>query len=196
MLIGNKMSTRIERDLGFSTALHFADTFILNDYFMTLSMLVETEDIAEQNIALERILHFSATALNNCIFINQNEVGAIQKYKDAGIRVCLLPEEPYDQIISMSLLQKFNCITEGRLSITDCTLGSNLSDGVRFCTVAEVVENHVDRDNSRWWNCNSLCIEHSEPITDDNNIVKLFNSDDWERLDLQFPKKGKKSKKN
>ena len=31
------MTARIERDLSFSTAIHFSDTFILNEYFMTLS---------------------------------------------------------------------------------------------------------------------------------------------------------------
>ena len=187
------MTARIERDLSFSTAIHFSDTFILNEYFMTLSMLIETEDIIEQNIALERILHFGMIVLNNCVFINQTDTKAIQKYKDAGIRVCVLPEEPFDQIISMALLQKFNSITEGRLKVTDCTLSSNLSDGVRYCTVSEVVENTIDNDNTKWWNCNTLCIEHSEPVTDDNNIVKLFSNDDWEKLELQFVKKGKKN---
>ena len=76
------MSTRIERDLGFSTAIHFSDMFLLNDYLMTLSMLVETEDIKEQNIALERILHFVMVVLYNCLFINQNDEEAIKKYKE------------------------------------------------------------------------------------------------------------------
>ena len=187
------MTARIERDLSFSTAIHFSDTFILNEYFMTLSMLIETEDIIEQNIALERILHFGMIVLNNCVFIHQADTKAIQKYKDAGIRVCVLPEEPFDQIISMALLQKFNSITEGRLKVTDCTLSSNLSDGVRYCTVSEVVENTIDKDNTKWWNCNTLCIEHSVPVTDDNNIVKLFSNDDWEKLELQYVKKGKKN---
>jgi len=190
------MTTRIERDLGFSTALHFSDTFILNEYFMTLSLLIETEDISEQNIALDRILHFVMLVLNNCIFVHQTDLKAIQKYKHAGINVCVLPEEPYDQIISMTLLQKFNAITEGRIRVTDCTLSSNLSEGVRYCTVSEVVENTIDGGESKWWNCNSLCVEHSEPITDDNNIVKLFDSNDWEKLELQFAKKGKHSHKN
>jgi hypothetical protein len=190
------MGTRIERDLGFSTAIHFSDTFILNEYLMTLSILVETDNIKDQNIALERILHFITVVLNNCLFINQQEEEAIHKYKDAGLRVCVLPEDPLEQIISMTLLQKFNSMAEGRLRVTDCTLGSNLSDGVRFCTVSEVAENHVDRDSSRWWNCSTLCIEHIKPITDEDNIVKLFSNDDWEKLELQFEKKGKKSQKN
>ena len=189
------MSTRIERDLGFSTAIHFADQFLLNEYIMTLSILVETDDYKEQNVALERILHFVMFVLNNCLLINQNDEASIEKYKNARIRVCTLPEDPVDQIISMTLLQKFNSITEGRLKVTDCTLGSNLSDGVRFCTVAEVAENHIDNDTHKWWNCNSLCIETPKP-TDDDNIVKLFSNDEWEKLELQFAKKGKKSTKS
>lgn len=190
------MSTRIEKDLGFSTAIHFADTFMLNEYLMTLSMLVETEDIGEQNIALERLIHFVIHILNNCIFINENNVKEIKKYKEAGIRVCELPDDPFDQIISMALLQKFNSITEGRIKITDCTLSSHLSEGVRFCTVSEVVESNIDQSNFKWWNCSTLCIEHSKPIDGDNNIVKLFSNDEWEKLSLNFNKKGKKSTKS
>ena len=190
------MSTRIERDLGFSTAIHFADTFVLNEYLMTLSMLVETEDILEQNIALDRLVHFVGYILNNCIFINSENTSEIKKYKNAGIRVCVLPDEPFDQIISMALLQKFNSICEGRIKVTDCTLSSNLSEGVRFCTISEIVETNIDQDHHKWWNCNTLCIEHSEPITDDNNIVKLFSNDEWEKLSLNFGKKGKKSTNN
>jgi hypothetical protein len=190
------MSARIERDLGFSTAIHLSDTFIINEYFMTLSMLIETENIAEQNIALERILHFVMLVLNNCVFINQSDDKAIKKYKNAGIRICALPDDPFDQIISMTLLQKFNSITEGRIKVTDCTLSSNLSEGVRYCTVSEVVENVIDTHHSRWWNCSTLCTEHSEPVDDDNNIVKLFSGDEWEKLDLQYAKKGKKPAQN
>ena len=85
-------------------------------------MLVETEDIAEQNIALERLLHFVINVLNNSIFINENKTKEIKKYKEAGIRVCELPDDPFDQIISMALLQKFNSIAEGRIKVTDCSL--------------------------------------------------------------------------
>ena len=57
----------------------------------------------------------------------------------------------------------------------------------------EVVENNIDQDHHKWWNCSTLCIEHSKPIDDDNNIVKLFSNDEWEKLSLNFAKKGKKS---
>ncbi len=33
-------------------------------------------------------------------------------------------------------------------------------------------------------------------MADDNNIVKLFTNDDWEKLQLNFEKKGKKQNKS
>ena len=53
--------------------------------------------------------------------INSENTSEIKKYKNAGIRVCVLPDEPFDQIISMALLQKFNAICEGRIKITEKT---------------------------------------------------------------------------
>ena len=138
------MNTRIERDFVFDSAIHFANGFYINSYALTLSMLIETESIREQNIALDRLTHFMSVVLNSSIFVEQNDTKVIKKYKDAGIRVCTLPEEPYDQIVALVLLVKLNAIAEGRLKITDLTLSSNLSDGVRFCTVAEVAENFVE----------------------------------------------------
>ena len=90
---------------------------------MTLSILVETDDYQGTKYSTRKNTTLCYVVLNNCVFINQNDSKSIKKYKDAGIRVCVLPEDPVDQIISMTLLQKFNSITEGRLKVTDCTLG-------------------------------------------------------------------------
>jgi|TARA_R110002124_G_scaffold87305_1_gene224786 hypothetical protein len=184
------MSQRIERDFVFDTAIHFGNTFYLNQYSMTLSMLIETTNIVEQNIALERIQHFIATQIHGCLFISETETNATAKYKDAGISICTLPDEPHDQIISMVLLQKFNSVTEGRIAVTDLILGSTFSDGVRFHTVSEVAEDSIDHNPELWWNCSTLCIEHTVcPSGGDEKIVKLFSEDAWEKLDMGFSKK-------
>ena len=184
------MSQRIERDFVFDTAIHFGNTFYLNQYSMTLSMLIETTNIVEQNIALERIQHFIATQIHGCLFIDETETNATAKYKDAGISICTLPDEPHDQIISMVLLQKFNSVTEGRIAVTDLILGSTFSDGVRFHTVSEVAEDSIDHNPELWWNCSTLCIEHTVcPSGGDEKIVKLFSEDAWEKLDMGFSKK-------
>ena len=185
------MSTRIERDIAFDTAIHFDGQFFINQFYITLSLLVETESVIEQNVALQRIIHFAHSTLQDSVLINQIDIDAIKKYKDAGIRVCILPDEPFDQIISMTLLQKFNAIAEGRLRLTDLTLGSSLSEGVRFCTVQETSEDTIDSTPGLWWNCATTCIEH-DPVKQEK-IVKLFSDDEWEKLHLTFEtKKGKK----
>lgn len=183
------MNTRIERDFVFDSAIHFANGFYINSYALTLSMLIETESIREQNIALDRLTHFMSVVLNSSIFVEQNDTKVIKKYKDAGIRVCTLPEEPYDQIVALVLLVKLNAIAEGRLKITDLTLSSNLSDGVRFCTVAEVAENFVETGRTDlWWNVPTLCVEHCQK-KDDDNIVKLFGQTGWAEHGLEWKEK-------
>lgn len=154
-------------------------------------MLVETESIAEQNIALDRVVHFLGLVLHSCVFVHQDDTDAINKYKTADIRVCTLPEEPYDQIISMVLLVKLNAITEGRMIITDLTLGSNMSDGVRFCTVAEVAANMIDSSPELWWNAPALCIEHCSKDNDDSKVVKLFGQTGWAEVGLEWKPKQK-----
>ena len=183
------MNTRIERDFVFDCAIHFAKSFYINSYALTLSMLIETESIREQNIALDRLLHFMSAVLNSSIFVEQSDTKVIKKYKDAGIKVCTLPEEPYDQIVALVLLVKLNAIAEGRLKITDLTLSSNLSDGVRFCTVAEVAENFVETGRTDlWWNVPTLCVEHCQK-KDDDNIVKLFGQTGWAEHGLEWKEK-------
>lgn len=183
------MNTRIERDFVFDSAIHFANGFYINSYALTLSMLIETESIREQNIALDRLTHFMSVVLNSSIFVEQNDTKVIKKYKDAGIRVCTLPEEPYDQIVALVLLVKLNAIAEGRLKITDLTLSSNLSDGVRFCTVAEEAENFVETGRTDlWWNVPTLCVEHCQKKEDDN-IVKLFGQTGWAEHGLEWKEK-------
>ena len=126
------MGTRISRDFNFLSAVHFEKNFLLNNFSISLTFTVETDSIFEQNIAMDRIKFFINQQLENCIFVQDTETKAIEKYQDAGLKVCCLPDEPYDQIITIILLYKINAICEGRLVATDIQLNSILSDDVGF----------------------------------------------------------------
>lgn len=177
-------NTRIEKDFYFHAALHFENSFYINVYDVTISFLVESDSPHEQTIAMERVTHFIDNELKNCIFVYATDERAIERYLTAGLRVCELPEEPYDQIIAMVLLQKVNAITEGKLHATDMTLASVMSDGVRYNMVCEISENALDGDF--WWNSpdNSL----SKGDTQDN-VVLLFRQDVWDDLGLSWKEK-------
>lgn len=174
-------SLRIEKDFGFQTALHFAGEFWINSYVITLSMIVETESEHEQNIAVERIAYYINNVLQNSILVESNDVKAIEKYTNAGLRVCELPAEPYDQLFASVLMLKLNSIMEERLRITDMVLSSSMSDGVRYSIVFEVAENSYSRNH--WWNKSCTSIK-DEDIGD--NIVRLFDNNEWVDLGLSW----------
>jgi hypothetical protein len=187
------MSTRIEKDFYFQCATHFEGKFYINFYDITASMIVETESIREQNVAMERAEYFLSNVLENSIFVHQSETAVIENYEKAGIKVCTTPEEPYDQIVSMILLLKLNAIMEGRLSITDLIMGSKLSNGVRFSVVPEIAENIFH--GNHWWNepC-TIMKDTTKPPKRREKIVKLFN-DEWAEIGLTWKEKSKNSDK-
>ncbi len=178
------MHTRIERDFCFQTGLYFENKFHVNVYDIAASMLVETDSIKEQNIAMDRAIHFLTEVLSNSILVHSANSDVIKKYENVDLRVCELPQEPYDQIIAMVVLLKLNSIMENRLKITDLVIGSSLSDGVRFNIVSEVAESTFS--GKHWWNSSCLAItNHRTDGIDHDKVIKLFN-DDWTGLGLSW----------
>jgi hypothetical protein len=177
-------NTRIERDFCFQTGLHFEDKFHIGVYDITMSMLVETESIKEQNIAMERIIYFLHEVMQNSVLVSTSKQDVIRQYQNVDLRVCELPEEPYDQILAMVLLLKLNSIAEDRLKITDLVIGSSLSDGVRFNIVSEVAESAFS--GKHWWNSPCVAMNSRDfEICDQSKVIKLF-TDDWVNLGLSW----------
>jgi hypothetical protein len=179
------MTTRIEKDFNITSAVHFSDKFLINYYNIKISLLVETDNVREQNIAMERLEYFLNEVISHGIFIDSNLQDVIEKYNKAGIRIITLPEEPYDQIIGMIILLKCNSIMENRLVITDLSISSKLSDNVRFCLVTEIAETIFAGDY--WWNnigLNTFDIEKSNS----KKVVKLFDNE-WTELGLTWKDK-------
>ena len=95
------MTSRIHKNLNLITGVHFNDKFYVNEYDIDLTLNVETDSILDQNIALDRIKYFLHECLEHSIFVHQTNTKAIEKYMDANINVCTLPEEPYDQVVGI-----------------------------------------------------------------------------------------------
>jgi hypothetical protein len=180
------MTARIRKDMAFITGVHFENTFMINLYECDLSMIVHTDDNREQRIALDRVFHFVNNHLNNSIIIASSEKDAIEKYEAAGHNLCIIPEEPYDQLLGLILLNKFNSIMEGRLQITDMTFGSKLTDYIKF----EI--NHEDAEElysgNAWYNNSNVAIK-DVPKKKRDKVVKLFEPDEWEKHELTWKEK-------
>jgi hypothetical protein len=187
------MNTRIERDFEFQAAVYFDGNLLMNTYAVGLSMLVTTESIPEQNIAMDRISYFLSESLESCVFVKSTEKKVIEKYVAADLKVSTLPEEPYDQIISILLLTKLNAITEKRLIITDIRITTKLSDGVSFLYDNE--DSSGPFEQMGWWHESGTSISdlHKQQNKKDK-IVKLVNkTHDWNDPSLMWQEKNIKS---
>lgn len=176
--------SEIIKDFTFLSCVHFENKFITNLYEMSASMSVETDNVHEQNIAIERMNYYLTNYLDDSIFICDKETTAIEKYQNAGIKTCIIPEEPYDQIVGMIILNKCNAIMENRIVIEDIVFGSKLSNLVRFKIDIETAVNEYS--GKFWYNDHNLSSEKKKTKT---KIVSLFGNNTWEELNLTWKSK-------
>jgi hypothetical protein len=181
------LGTRISKNFDFLSAVYFEGKFLINSFDISLTLSVETDSINEQNVAMDRIKYFITERLENCVFAQDTETKVIEKYQAAGLKVCSLPEEPYDQIITILLLHKLNAICEGKLIVTDIHLESILSDGVGFMYDIDDMKNLYQYKNG-WWTENSNTISNNVSGKKEK-IVRLIKNNDWVSLGLDWASK-------
>lgn len=180
----------MEKDFDFQAGLYFQNNFFVNLYEFTIAFDVLTESLNEQFIALERIKYIIYEQFENSVFVCEQEQDIIKKYTESNLRVCSVPEEPYDQIIALILLLKINSICEGKLFVSDIKLKSRLSDDVRFFESIETANNSIREEG--WWNKGLPSINSNTEIKN-GKVVKLVK-DPWLELGLSW--KDKKTKTN
>lgn len=182
------MTARISRNFEFQAGIHFNDDFYMNLYDIEITFNVESDSIREQNIALDRIKYFLSECIEFSILCSDTETEAIEKYLKANLKVCVVPEEPYDQIIGIMLMVKFNSITEGRLIATDVKISSRISDGVSCLFNLE--ENTGPFKQKGWWNDSSTKINDYKVVNKKNKVVQLVKPNpDWEDVFLGWAEK-------
>ena len=186
------MITRVEKDFFFFAGVHFEDAYFINSYDITLSLLIETDLPHEHNVALSRIEYFIKDVLANSVFVHKEDVDAIEAYAAAGMKICELPEKPYDQVVAIVLLLKLNAIMEGRMTITDLTIGSALSEGIRYPIVSEIAENADMALGDHWSHKPDQSTMDCQTECTSDNVVKLFHDDHWMDTGLSWKNNFKK----
>jgi len=191
------MTARIAKEFALQAGIHYEGRFIVNTYLMELHMDVTTEDIREQNIALDRIKYLFDMCFDSCVFVDQQDIAAIDNYCKAGIRVCTLPDSPYDQVVAAVLLSKFNTITEQKLFVDEICISSRICDDLSFYVTSdeEIPFNAV---NGVWWKENNASI--SDGFNKPNKKEKILqlkkDIPDWTAIGLTWkPKPNAKNSK-
>lgn len=181
------MYAKIERGFQFQAGVYFQNNFVINTYDLVLQMLVMAEDMHEQHIALERIKYILEEALESCIFVSAAEKNTIDLYSKAELKVCVLPDEPYDQVVAGVILSKLNAITEEKIIVDEIKLLSKISDGVSFFVGIEDLD-FFSKSPSDWYNENNILINNlSKKVNKKEKIVELKSqSNDWNSVGLHW----------
>lgn len=176
------MNARIFKEFTFFSGIHAEHKFNINSYEIGLDIDVNTEDIREQNIAMERIKYL-LSRVEDCVFVNEHDKNQIESYTKAGLKVCTLPDDPYDQIVAVVLIRKLNAITEGRLLIEDISIKSLICDDIKF--FVSMTETNDYANNKGWFNQNNIAISDISKHNKKEKIVSLRKElMDWNSLGL------------
>ena len=178
------INAEIEKDFTFLTSIHFEDKFFVNLYEMKAYMQILTENAIEQNIAIERLNYFLGEYIDSAVLVKESEEDAISKYRAAGLKICTTPEEPFDQIVGMILINKCNAIMEGRIVMSDITFGSKLSNLIKFNIDHETAA--AEFAGKYWYNKPTLSLHNK---TKKDKIVNLFEQNDWKDVGLTWKEK-------
>ena len=186
------MNARISREFTLDAGIHYEGRFLINSYVMELFMDVTTEDVREQNIALERVKYLLTEALDSCVFVDYQDVAAIDNYLKANMKVCPVPEGPYDQIIGSVLMSKFNAVTEGKLFVTEVKICSRICDDLNFYVEYDE-EMPLHTNIGTWWHENntSICDIKLKPNRKEKIVELKRESKDWDDVGLTWKPKTK-----
>jgi len=176
------VTTRVKREFSFVAGIWLEGEYQIGLYSFVVFIEIFTDNPYEQSVALERMKYFTDECLTNCVFVEATEKKVIDTLTSLGMKVCVLPLEPYDQAIAIPLLMKLNAITEGKFHITNMSFKSQISDDVEYLID---IEDEVEAYNTKnsWWNDSGSNISDKKSNKKDK-IVKLHKDNEWSELDL------------
>jgi hypothetical protein len=176
------MTTRVKREFNFVAGIWLEGEYQIGMYSFTVFIEILTDDPYEQSVALERMKYFIDEVVTNSVFVEASDIKVIDTFTGLGMKVCVLPLEPYDQAISIALLLKLNAITEGKFNITNMSFKSQLSDDVEYLIdIDDEIEAYTTKNN--WWNDSGSNLNNKKSNKKDK-IVKLHKDNEWTELDL------------
>lgn len=162
----------------------------MGNYTLTMSLLTQTLDPVDQNIALDRVKYFLFNEIHSTVFINQADSDQAESFTDIGLNVTTLPQEPVDQIVGIALYYKLNAIMEGRMKLTELMFSSDTGDNVEYFHNEN--EQTVLFPAQGWWHEPGL--RHSDIVAEDeqappgNNVIALSPTpeSEWQEQELSW----------
>jgi hypothetical protein len=187
------MTVRLQYNLEFLGAVHFAEELQLNAYQVNLNLITNTKDVVKINVAMERLKTFVNSELANAVYIHQDQVDLAGIMQMIGANIVTLPEDPVDQIVGMMLYCKLNAIMEDVILVTSIDISSSLGDGVWY--------QHDEEDGlgpfatDGWWNLPTVQHESLPQPETDSKVVEV-RPNAWAEYGLLWPEQTTVSKEH
>lgn len=169
--------------MDFMAGIWYNNQLQMNHYSLSMSLLTQSTNAADTNVAMDRLKYFVLAHMQNTVFIDQQHLEIAELFKTLGVNVTTLPGEPVDQLVGIMLYCKLNAVMENRMIITALDINSVLGDSVWY--------RHDDEDalgpfaQDGWWNRAS--IQHDivdlEPVSD--KVVKV-TTQGWHDVGLEW----------
>jgi len=149
--------TTLTWSTSFSASVVFDGEIIPNRFTISANLQPNSRVRHEQAVALERIQMFCDTICHNSIFINIDNPLIEMCLENFDSKVFFIPEEPYDQILSMLLHSKLSAVLEDKFFINSIVLSSehglnleyefNLADS----EYPSIITSKIIKDVLPWW---------------------------------------------
>lgn len=173
------MNVRLEYPMSFYASLYYKGQYFANKFNIILQLLTGSEDVEEQNIALDRIKYLIKDQIEHSIFVHQREKALIKKLEAVGMQVIPLPEDPVDQIIGMALFYKLNAIVEDRMAVIQTRISSEVGENMMYWHCEDEMAGPFE--DKGWWDFPD---PHFGKVKNTGKVVELTKHITWDDLGM------------
>lgn len=177
------MNIRLKYNSEMLGAVYYDDRLQLNNYSVNLLLITNDADNRETNIAIERLKCMLHHELQGVVWFHERHTPQARIMQDLGTRVAILPEEPVDQVIGMTLYSKLNAVMEGRVTVTNLDIASALGEWIWYSH--DEAESLGPLQVPGWWNDATPSYDSNADVADSHNVVSIRQRQ-WHEYDLNW----------
>lgn len=173
----------------FSSSVVIDDILIPNTWDISIELIPNKNVAKNYNTALDRLQFYVDTVLDNSIIISPDVVQIWNKDMGFKGKVHMLPEEPYDHLMSICLYTKFNSILEKVFFVESVGVTSYQGQGIThtydsesgdMSTLINIIDGDDNKEYIEYW-----YKPHIEYFDLDENGLTL-KTITWDELGMDF----------
>jgi hypothetical protein len=177
------MNIRLRYSTTFVAGVWFDEQLVMSNYSVDVTLVTQTLDPQDNEVALERVKYFFGNELHSTLFVNQADTEFAEAFSTLNVDITTLPTEPVDQVVGIALYYKLNAIMEGRMKVSELVLCSEIGDNIEYF-YGEHDKNELFT-SAGWWNNPGLT--HSDLVFDDDEEVEELSADEeWKEVELSW----------